>query len=104
MVSFCQNTKGAYNHQANIFQYKVQSVHTIHYGIPYCLHGVRKNNYKSFLSSKYCWRGCSVSTWNIMLVFTISCEGTFIIKIMSIIWYINIQVFSSSKTHCHVDI
>jgi len=35
---------------ANIFQYKVQSVHTIHYGIGYCLQDVRKNNYKSFLS------------------------------------------------------
>jgi hypothetical protein len=34
--------------QANIFQQKVQSVRTTHYGIPYCLQGVRKNNYKAF--------------------------------------------------------
>jgi hypothetical protein len=34
--------------QANIFQQKVQSMRTIHYRIPYCLQGVRKNNYKSF--------------------------------------------------------
>jgi len=35
---------------------------------------------------------------------SISYEGTLIIKIMSIMWYINIQVLSSSKTHGHVDI
>jgi len=33
----------------------------IHYWNPYCLQGVRKNNYKSFLSLKYFWTGCSVS-------------------------------------------
>jgi hypothetical protein len=37
-------------------------------------------------------------------VFTVSYEGTLIIKIMSITWYINIQVTSSSKTRSHVDI
>jgi hypothetical protein len=38
--------------------------------------------------------------------FTVSNEGTFIIKIMSItsIWYSNIQVTSSSETRGHVDI
>jgi len=34
--------------QANIFQLKVQSVRTIPYGIPQCLPGMRKTNYKSF--------------------------------------------------------
>jgi len=36
-------------------------------------------------------------------VFTASYEGTLIINIMSIIWYINIRVTSSSKTRGHVD-
>jgi len=39
-----------------------------------------------------------------MYVFTISYKGTFIIKIVLITWYINIQVTSSSKTRIHVDI
>ena len=37
-------------------------------------------------------------------MFTISYDGTFIIKIITIPWYINIQVSSSSKTCGHVDI
>ena len=42
---------------------KVQSVCTIHYGIQYCLQGVRKNNYKSIIritidsqnTTSICW-------------------------------------------------
>ena len=34
--------------QANIFQEKVQSVYTIHYGTPYCLQDVCKSNYNNF--------------------------------------------------------
>jgi len=30
-------------------------------------------------------------------------DGTFITKIITTIWYINIQVFSSSKTCGHMD-
>ena len=32
--------------QANIFQQEVKSVRTVHYGIPYCLQRLSKNNYK----------------------------------------------------------
>ena len=34
--------------QANIFQWRVQSVSTIHYEIPYGLQGVRKATIKEF--------------------------------------------------------
>jgi len=39
-----------------------------------------------------------------MCVFTISYKDTFIIKIVSITWYINIQITRNSKTRIHVDI
>jgi len=37
-------------------------------------------------------------------VFTISYDGTLIVKLMSFMWYVNIQVTSSFKTHSHLDI
>jgi hypothetical protein len=37
-------------------------------------------------------------------VLTVSYDGAFIIKIITIIWYINIQVSCSSKACGHVDI
>ena len=37
-------------------------------------------------------------------MFTISYEGTFVIKIVSIIWYTNTQIRSNSKTRSDVDI
>ena len=37
-------------------------------------------------------------------MFTISYDDTLIVKIMSFMWYVNIQVTSSFKSHSHMDI